>query len=125
MKLARHHRSLLAWTLYACVLFNAFACSIAHAQMVGLQLSGLDAMLCSAQGSSSADSSESSQDGPPSSFSCPLCSTITLALGLLLGLSWLLRRGPASFLPPRPQRRPPPRYTWPSANPRASPVLSC
>lgn len=125
MKLARPHRSLLAWTLYACVLFNAFACSIAHAQMVGLQLSGLDAMLCSVEGNSSADSSESTQGSLTSSFSCPLCSTVTLALGLLLGLSWLLHRGREGFLPPRPQHRPPPRYSWPSANPRASPVLSC
>ena len=52
MKLARHHRSLLAWTLYACVLFNAFACSLGHAQSAGLHLSGLDSLFCSVSGNS-------------------------------------------------------------------------
>lgn len=56
MKLARHHRSLLAWTLYACVLFNALACSLGHAQSAGLQLSGLDSLFCSVNDSAATDS---------------------------------------------------------------------
>ena len=38
MKLARADRSLIAWMLYCCVLFNVFACSIGHGQMVGMQV---------------------------------------------------------------------------------------
>ena len=125
MKLARHHRSLLAWTLYACVLFNALACSLGHAQSAGLQLSGLDSLFCSVNDSAATDSADDSQSGLPSSPSCALGSTITLSLGLLLGLSWLLRRG-HEHLPPRsPERQLTPRIAWPSANPRASPALSC
>lgn len=124
MNLPRHHRSLLAWTLYACVLFNAFACSLGHAQSAGLQLSGLDSLFCSIDGSASTDSADDSQSGLPGSPSCALGSTITLSIGLLLGLSWLLRRGHEHFRPHSPERQLAPRVTWPSANPRASPSLS-
>ncbi len=122
MKLARQHRSLLAWTLYACVLFNAFACSISHAQMVGLQLSGLSGLFCSIGDTSTPDSSDtSSKNILGATFSCPLCSSITLSLGLLFALGWLLRASPQRFVA-RPSDGPPaPRFTWPSANPRASP----
>ena len=122
MKLARQHHSLLAWTLYACVLFNAFACSISHAQMVGLQLSGLSGLFCSIGDTSTPDSSDtSSKNILGASFSCPLCSTITLSLGLLFALGWLLRPSAQRFVA-RPSDGPPaPRFTWPSANPRASP----
>ena len=125
MKLARHHRSLLAWTLYACVLFNALACSLGHAQSAGLQLSGLDSLFCSVNDSAATDSVEDSKSGLPSSPSCALGSTITLSLGLLLGLSWLLRRGHEHFPPRSPERQLIPRIAWPSANPCASLSLSC
>ena len=125
MNLPRHNRSLLAWTLYACVLFNAFACSLGHAQSAGLQLSGLDSLFCSVNDSAATDSAEDSKSGLPSSPSCALGSTITLSLGLLLGLSWLLRRGHEHFPPRSPERQLTPRIAWPSANPRASPALSC
>ena len=73
MKLARQHHSLLAWTLYACVLFNAFACSISHAQMVGLQLSGLSGLFCSIGDTSTPDSSDtSSKNILGATFSCQL-----------------------------------------------------
>ena len=124
MNQPRHHRSLLAWTLYACVLFNAFACSLGHAQSAGLQLSGLDSLFCSVHDSAATDSAEDSKRGLPSSPSCALGSTITLSLGLLLGLSWLLRRGHEHFPPRSPERQLTPRIAWPSANPRASPSLS-
>ena len=62
MNLPRHHRSLLAWTLYACVLFNAFACSLGHAQSAGLQLSGLDSLFCSVDGSAATDSATAIND---------------------------------------------------------------
>ena len=124
MNLPRHHRSLLAWTLYACVLFNAFACSLGHAQSAGLQLSGLDSLFCSIDDNATTDSSDDSQGGLPSSSSCALGSTITLSIGLLLGLSWLLRRGHEHLRPRPPERQLVPRVIWPSANPRASPALS-
>jgi hypothetical protein len=126
MKLTRQHRSLLAWALYACVLFNALACSIGHGQMVGLQLSGISGMSCAVGDSGAAadyndGSSKSLLSG---SFSCPLCASITLSLALLFCLSWLLRPSRSRFLPRPSKRHPPPRFTWPSANPRASPLLA-
>ncbi|MBP8184831.1 MAG: DUF2946 domain-containing protein [Pseudomonas sp.] len=125
MKLTRHHRSLLAWTLYACVLFNALACSIGHAQMLGLQLSGISGMTCAVGDSSSlADNSAGGQSSLGSTFSCPLCASVTLSLALLFCLSWLLRPSRPRFLPRATERHPPPRFTWPSANPRASPQVS-
>ena len=126
MKLTRHHRALLAWTLYACVLFNALACSIGHAQMVGLQLSGISGMLCAVGDNGGAiDSSDGAgQSSLSSTLSCPLCASVTLSLGLLFCLSWLLRPSRQRFLPRPAERHPPPRFTWPSANPRASPQLS-
>ena len=123
MKLTRQHRALLAWTLYACVLFNALACSIGHGQMVALQLSGISGMLC-AVGDSAADNDASTNSSLSSTFSCPLCASVTLSLGLLFCLSWLLRPSRPRFLPRPRERHPPPRFTWPSANPRASPQLS-
>ncbi|MDP3846943.1 MAG: DUF2946 domain-containing protein [Pseudomonas sp.] len=122
MKLTRHHRALLAWTLYACVLFNALACSIGHAQMVGLQLSGISGMSCAVGDSGAIDSSDGAgQSSLSSTFSCPLCASVTLSLALLFCLSWLLRPSRQRFLPRPAERQPPPRFTWPSANPRASP----
>jgi hypothetical protein len=125
MKLTRHYRSLLAWTLYACVLFNALACSIGHAQMVGLQLSGISGMSCAVGDGASADYSDDAGSSSLSSpFNCPLCASVTLSLALLFCLSWLLRPSRPQFLPRPSERHPPPRFTWPSANPRASPHLS-
>jgi hypothetical protein len=125
MKLTRHRRSLLAWTLYACVLFNALACSIGHAQMVGLQLSGISGMTCSVGDNGTADYSDGAgQSSLGSTFSCPLCASVTLSLALLFCLSWLLRPSRPRFLPRPSERHPPPRFTWPSANPRASPPVS-
>ncbi|TDV63447.1 hypothetical protein EC915_106214 [Pseudomonas sp. LP_7_YM] len=50
MKLARSDRHLIAWMLYCCVLFNAFARSIGHGQMVGMQLNGSGGEYCSTDG---------------------------------------------------------------------------
>jgi hypothetical protein len=125
MKSTRQRRSLLAWTLYACVLFNALACSFAHAQMVGLQLSGISAMSCVVGDSGAANYSTGvGQSSLSSTFSCPLCTSITLSLALLFCLSWLLRPSRPRFLPRPSKRHPPPRFTWPSANPRASPQVA-
>ena len=40
-------RPLIAWTLYACVLFNLLSCGIAHGQMSGLMLNGAGGAFCS------------------------------------------------------------------------------
>jgi hypothetical protein len=127
MKLTRSDRSLIAWTLYFCVLFNVFACGLAHGQTMGLALNGVGGQFCSSQSSSApaskADPADLSASGWAGSFACPICSSVTLSIALLFCLGWLLRIGQVRR-PGREQRcKAPPRYSWPSANPRASPAL--
>jgi hypothetical protein len=125
MKLTLSDRSLVAWTLYFCVLFNVFACGLGHGQMSGLELNGVGGQFCSALGSKSptqnTDLTDPSASGWAGSLSCPICSAVTLSIAFLFCLTWLLRVGQM----PRPSRelrcKAPPRYSWPSANPRASP----
>lgn len=127
MNSARSHRSLIAWTLYVCVLFSAFACSIGHGQMTGLQLSGLGGAYCAVAGQAGA----SADDGlampaagiPGSGAECALCALFGLSLALLL-CRFGLRRAHRSRLPRELRRKASPRYTWPAANPRASPWLA-
>ena len=123
MNLSRRHRRLLTWMLYSCILLNVFACSLAHGQMAGLALSGLDSGFClGADGDlSNPDTLDSTQSV---SFSCPLCGSIVISLALLFSLSWLILSGRQPFFPAPPKRRLPPRFSWPSANPRASPLDS-
>lgn len=127
MKLTRTDRSLIAWTLYGCVLFTAFACSIGHGQMAGLQLSGVDGLYCSAAGNPdpTADFAVSPTLNPASGFACALCSTFPgLTLAAFFGLlGWLSRRQATPGSLPALLGRPV-RYLWPSANPRASPLLA-
>jgi hypothetical protein len=128
MKLTRSDRRLLAWMLYFSVLFSALACSIGHGQMAGLQLSGIDGLYCSAANNSgpAADlaGSGSAAVNPASGFSCSLCSTfVGLALAAFFGLLGLL---PLRQIRPNPLRNSvgqAVRYLWPSANPRASPII--
>ncbi|WP_137886990.1 DUF2946 domain-containing protein [Pseudomonas sp. 2FE] len=125
MKLARTDRSLMAWMLYFSVLFNVLACGIGHGQMLGLSLNGVGGAFCSAAGNAgpTLDSGSGAQSGSAwsSTFSCPLCGTLSLGLALLFCLSWL-RRAPGNLRPAyEPCSKAPPRYTWPSASPRASP----
>jgi hypothetical protein len=127
MKLTLSDRSLVAWTLYFCVLFNVFACGLGHGQMMGFKLNGVGGQFCSSQGSKSpaqkTDVSDQPASGWAGSFSCPICSAVTLSIAFLFCLTWLLRVGQR----PRPSRelrcKAPPRYSWPSANPRASPQV--
>ncbi|WP_172149963.1 DUF2946 family protein [Pseudomonas tumuqii] len=126
MNATRRDRSLIAWMLYGCVLFNLFACGIHHGQMSGLALSGLDGLFCSTSGhldSAINDSSGSDPSSPSSSYTCPLCSSFGLALALNSSGASL---EPLAGLPSTPidalaWAAPPPRYSWPSINPRASP----
>ncbi|WP_437883010.1 DUF2946 domain-containing protein [Pseudomonas sp. LRF_L74] len=127
MNIARHDRTLIAWTLYACVLFSLFACGIHHGQMSGLALSGLGSGFCSESrdGAASHDLGDGQHDAQFDAMSCPLCSSSGLAAAL--GSAPLLAALPADAssapleLPNRAQ--PPPREAWPSLNPRASPRL--
>lgn len=126
MKLISVDRSLIAWALYFCVLFNVFACGLGHGQLMGLELNGVGGQFCSALGhkgpTQDTDLGDPSASSWASLFSCPVCSSVVLSIALLFCLAWLLRVGQ----PPHPSRelrsKAPPRYSWPSANPRASPL---
>jgi hypothetical protein len=125
MTLSRSDRSLTAWVLYFCILFNVLACGIAHGQMSAMQLSGIGGLFCSQEGNAGpgfdGDFGNQSSGTQTISFNCPLCTATVLALALLFGLGWL-RRPAGAPAPPREGRcKAPPRYSWPSANPRASP----
>lgn len=127
MKLTRTDRHLLAWMLYFSVLFSAFACSIGHGQMAGLQLSGLSSQYCSFDGNFGAgadlDGSGVVAPNPATGSGCSLTSLFSaIILAAFFGLLGLLAasRAPTTFFVFLPR---PVRYFWPSANPRASPLL--
>ncbi|WP_454842166.1 DUF2946 domain-containing protein [Pseudomonas hormoni] len=127
MKLARTDRSLIAWMLYCCVLFNVFACSIGHGQMVGMQLNGLGGQFCTVDPATQAPvASNTSEDKLPTlskAFGCPLCSTG--GMGPALNSSQTLAILPEQHSPPLAvvaNADLPARYTWPSATPRAPPL---
>lgn len=128
MKMTRTDRRLLAWMLYFSVLFSAFACSIGHGQMAGLQLSGLGSQYCSFEGNFGAgadlEGSGVVAPNPATGSGCSLSTTFSaIILAAFFGLLGLLAPSRAPlltfFFTPRPVR-----YLWPSANPRASPVLA-
>ena len=120
-------RSLTAWLLYASVLFSVFVCGIHHGQMSGLNLSGLGGGFCSMEGEGgpAIDASGTEHSLPHlNEVSCPLCSSF--AGGVAINTAgWSLPANPSLAVtpPPLPLWAPlPPRYTWPSLNPRASPI---
>jgi hypothetical protein len=127
MKLARTERSLLAWMLYCCVLFNVFACSIGHGQMVGMQLNGIGGQFCAVDPQTQAPSPVSPSDESlptlSKAFGCPLCSSG--GMGPALNSSLTLAILPEQHSPPLAPIASadlPARLTWPSANPRAPPL---
>ncbi|MGJ7517700.1 DUF2946 domain-containing protein [Pseudomonas baetica] len=127
MKFSRSDRSLLAWTLYCCVLLNVFACSIGHGQMVGMQLNGIGGQFCTVDPATQAPvSSPSSKEQLPTlsqAFGCPLCSTG--GMGPAFNSSLTLAILPEQHSPPLAPIASadlPARFTWPSANPRAPPL---
>jgi hypothetical protein len=127
MNASHHHRPLIAWTLYFCVLFNVFACGLGHGQMLGLELNGVGGQFCSAMGNSGpaldGDFSDQAAAQWSATFSCPLCSALSLGIALMFCLGWLLLAGrPRRFWPER-RSKAPPRHGWPGANPRAPPAL--
>lgn len=128
MKPSLAQRRLLAWMLYFSVLFSAFACSIGHGQMAGLQLSGLSGQYCSFEGNfgAGADLGDAGivAANPATGAGCALSSTFSaIILAAFFGLLGLLMTSQAPlravFHIPRPVR-----YLWPSANPRASPFFA-
>lgn len=125
MKLTRSDRRLLAWMLYFSVLFSAFACSIGHGQMAGLQLSGLSSQYCSFDGNFGAganlDGSGVVAPNSATGTGCALASLFSaIILAAFFGLLGLLATRHVALLTSSfaPQSV---RYLWPSANPRASP----
>ncbi|MFJ2684289.1 DUF2946 domain-containing protein [Pseudomonas sp. NPDC087342] len=125
MNLSISDRSLVAWMLYFCVLYNVFACGFGHGQMTGLELNGVGGQFCSAvEGKSptqNSDFSDQLASGWAGSISCAMCSAVTLSIAFLFCFTWLLRIGKKLFLGSELRCKAPPRYSWPSANPRASP----
>ena len=96
MKLRRSDRSLIAWTLYFCVLLNLFVCGLGHGQMLGQQLNGVGGAFCSVD-SNQAPLSDKGLGSPASSdisnyFACPVCAAASVAIVFLIGLAWLLKR---------------------------------
>ncbi|WP_122315264.1 DUF2946 domain-containing protein [Pseudomonas cichorii] len=126
MKMSRDDRSMIAWVLYFSVLFSLFGCGIHHGQMSGLNLSGLNGGFCAEgnQGGAGIDLGSSDQTGQAAAqFSCSLCSLFGVAVALNAD-AWSLDYLPvsASAVLNAPYRaQPPPRYVWPSLNPRAPP----
>ncbi|UWF51602.1 DUF2946 domain-containing protein [Pseudomonas sp. N3-W] len=126
MKFARTDRTLIAWMLYCCVLFNVFACSIGHGQMVGQQLNGIGGQFCTldptTQAPAAANTSEEKLPTLSKAFGCPLCSTG--GMGPAFNSSLTLAILPEQHSPPVAVVADidlPARYTWPTANPRAPP----
>lgn len=120
------HRPHIAWTLYFCVLFNVFVCGLGHGQMAALEITGVGGQFCHAMGESASllDDSSSDKTGPSTlgAFVCPLCSAVSLGLGLLFCLAWLLLVRHSARVKVERGSKAPPRYSWPSLNPRAPPL---
>ncbi|MBD8792694.1 DUF2946 domain-containing protein [Pseudomonas syringae] len=118
-------RPLIAWTLYACVLFNLLSCAIVHGQMSALALSGLGGQFCSESstppGDSGKDLGVTDTSGMAGQAGCLICGAALAVVLLLMALAWPFLRT-ASASSPEPRCKAPPRYSWPSANPRASPL---
>lgn len=127
MKHARNDRSLVAWMLYASILLSLFACGIHHGQMSGLALSGLAGGYCGVDSESGAGIDPGGPDQKQQTLptlSCPLCSSGALVLALN-SHHWGMDDLPViatSLFVVHQWPQPPPRYSWPSLNPRASPV---
>jgi hypothetical protein len=120
------HSPLIAWVLLACVLVNLFACGLAHGQAAALQASGLNGAFCTADGGGdghAGDPLDAVMNPASPGFSCPMGAALGFALSVLFLLAELLRPPRAPRLPRERRAKAPPRYCWPSANPRASPCF--
>jgi hypothetical protein len=126
MKISRDDRSMIAWVLYFSVLFSLFGCGIHHGQMSGLALSGLNSGFCSeaGEGGTSVNLGGSDQTGQTAAqLGCSLCSSSGVAVAINSD-GWALDYIPVLAAAPINAQnwpQPPPRYLWPSLNPRAPP----
>ncbi|MBZ9783769.1 DUF2946 domain-containing protein [Pseudomonas sp. REP124] len=123
MSVFHRRRSLIAWILYACVLFSALTCSLNHGQQTGLELNGVGGLFCSVD-NSTGDEVNNGAGGSRSTslmpgMGCPLCSTVALSIAALLCLSWLLHPSGKKFAITERRVDTSPRLIWPPANPRA------
>lgn len=119
------NRPLIPWALYFCVLFNVLGCGLAHGQALGLALNGFGGVFCSLGGDTAP--LKAKQDGALTGdlsipFSCPMGSAAFLTLVFLIGVAWLLASANHRPIMREVSSQAPPRYCWPSANPRASPL---
>ncbi|QUW66237.1 DUF2946 domain-containing protein [Pseudomonas synxantha] len=119
------NRPLIAWALYFCVLFNMLGCGLAHGQASGLALNGFGGVFCNLDGDTGAlkDKQDGALTGDLSiPFSCPMGSAAFLTLVFLIGVAWLLSSADRRPIMRKVRSQAPPRYCWPSFNPRASPL---
>lgn len=119
------NRPLIAWALYFSVLFNVLCCGLGHGQALGFALNGIGGGFCSLANDIS--TSQAQQHGTSSTadwsnlFACPTCTANFLTLVFLLGVAWLLSCANPRRFCSEVRSQAPPRYCWPTANPRASP----
>lgn len=133
MQSNRNDRASVAALLCACLLVNALVCSFHHAAHVGLELLlGKSAFCLTGSKEKVRPDGEPAPAGTPAvqtelPLNCPLCNPSTLSLAALFCLAWLLlRHRPQAVRLPRERRsKAPPRYCWPTINPRASPLPTC
>ncbi|WP_339651173.1 DUF2946 family protein [Halopseudomonas pelagia] len=125
MSAYRYNRSMITLALYASLLLSLFACGMHHGHMSG-QLASVSGVLCSGASHSipGVDIDSVGHTQQTASFlNCSLCSSLAVVITASI-TSWMvaLVLGKAvappvvtAWIPP------PPRYSWSSLNPRASP----
>lgn len=132
MKFVRSHRSLIAWMLYAFILFNGLACSFGHGQMISSLFDpstpgaahdhhaamgdgmSMDMDMSASSGKMDMNASMAGMFGD-----CSFAGSLTLAMVFFVALGWLIRsRQPRFSLPPLWLGRPA-RHAFPGLNPQA------
>jgi hypothetical protein len=132
MKFVRTHRSLIAWMLYAFILFNGLACSFGHGQMISSLFDpstpgaahdhhaamsdgmSMDMEMSASSGKMDMNASMAGMFGD-----CSFAGSLTLAMVFFVALGWLIRsRQPRFSLPPLWLGRPA-RHAFPGLNPQA------
>jgi len=124
MTLARNHRSLIAWMLFAFILCNGLACSLCHGQMLGAfsQPAKVERAMAHADMPGMGDMGKMNM--APTAIksmdnACSFAATVALALIFFIALGWLIRRLRVALPPPLGPVRPPPRYLIPALQPQA------
>ena len=126
MMFARRHRSLIAWMLFAFILFNGLACSICHGQMLGafsMTPANIDCGMSHGAPHEMKGMSKISDLSPTSmkamDDTCSFAASVAQALIFFIALGWLIRRVRPARAQPRSQLKPPPRYLIPRLQPQA------